>query len=159
MLATLTLATLLAQAPAETPPPLPEPKVHTDTSRLPLDLLESLPTPASFDYDGDQAPETVTLGLTKSGQVTVNARSSRTGKVQALYTSKASLHKLGATNVGLKAYGDPRNQVTMEVWGVKGGDKLAPMTLNLSFGTITLEADGKTHEFSWSGTAFKTKTK
>lgn len=161
MLASLTLTMLLAQAPAETPPPppLPEPKVHTDTSRLPLDILNDLPAPAAFDYDGDQAPEAVTIGLTKTGQLTVSAKSTRTGKVQVLYTSKGSPSQLGATHAGLKAFGDPKSQVTMEVWTLKGNEKLLPVTLGLTPGAITLSAEGKHHDFTWSGTAFKTKTK
>ncbi|HEY9855273.1 MAG TPA: hypothetical protein V6D05_06010 [Stenomitos sp.] len=161
MLTAMTLATMLAQAPAETPPPppLPEPRVHTDTSSLPLDLLNALPAPASFDYDGDQQPEVVTFGTTPTGQVTLSAKSTKTGKVQVLYTSKQSLTKLGATNVGLKAYGEPKSQVTLEVWGVKGKDKLSPLSLGLTPGAISLVADGKTYDFSWSGTGFLTKIK
>lgn len=161
MLAALTLSTMLAQAPAVTPPPppLPEPQVHTDTSSMPLDILNNLPAPASFDYDGDQQNDTVSFGTTKSGQVTLTVKSTKTGKEQVLYTSKQSLTKLGATNVGLKAFGEPKSQVTLEVWGVKGKEKLVPMTLGLTPGAISLQADGKTYDFSWSGTGFKTKTK
>lgn len=162
MLAALTLATMLAQTPTETPPPpppLPEAQVHSDTSSLPLDILSSLPAPASFDYDGDSQPETVTFGTTQSGQVTLTAKSSKTGKEQVLYTSKQSWTKLGVTNLGLQATGDPKRQVTLEVWGVKGDAKLSPMTLGLTPGAITLSADGKSYDFSWSGTGFKTKTK
>lgn len=159
MLAALTLATMLAQAPAETPPPppLPETEKVTDTSKLPMDLLKTMTAPPAFDYDGDQQPEVIGFGLTPAGQVTITAKSTKTGKTQVLYTTKGSLSKLGATDVGLKAFGDPKSEVTMELWGVKGAAKVLPMTLGLKPGAISLEADGKTQSFTWTGGDFKTK--
>lgn len=157
MLAALTLATMLAQAPAESPPPLPESKPHADTSKLPLDILQSMTAPPAFDYDGDQQPEVIGFAMTPSGQVSVTAKSTKSGKTQVLCTTKGSLSKLGATNVGAKAFGDPKTEVTLEVWGVKGTHKVVPVTLGLKPGSVSVEADGKTQTFGWTGADFKPK--
>lgn len=166
MLASLALAAMLASLPVDapsssetptSPAPASETKSYSDTSKLPLQVLQNLPVPTSFDYDGDHKPDPITFDMAPSGAIRLSAKSSKTGKVQTLFVSKASLTELGANQLGMRVTGDPTDGAVLDLWGIKGDKPLPKLSLALSRASFTLSAEGKKHTYAWSGDSFVAK--
>lgn len=143
--------------PLETPSAQASSSVITDLTKLPLEILKSLPAPVNFDYDGDGQIDALGIGLDPQDRLVLKITSSRTKKAQALYTARKSLKAQGATAFGLNLSGGPTTGVEMTLWGVKNAKKLTPLTFSIKPFALGIIEEGKTRRASWTGSAFVIK--